>query len=317
MGPTPCGVLYDVIGEVVGKRRYEEIDAAILSRRPFGKKQVSPYDHALTNKTWRTRELIQKDPRELPPFYFRDIQSATYAVAGLYSDNGMSCAQATAHVVSTGVGPMVQSLREYGYEEYLLLNTIQDILRSSEINDPDCLAGILAVYLGVAFYGDPRIAIQRAFEFRGTLFPSISPSTEIVPTQTADDNSGILDGNQGLALVRCHADGSVEGTMNILNSNPEGTIIGRVATAEAAISNVDPTVSRQHLQVFCKDGRWFARGMGSVNGSKVLHADGTLEVIESKKGKTPVVSATVEIFPDDILMLGNRTKFKAVLIAGK
>lgn len=47
----------------------------------------------------------------------------------------------------------------------------------------------------------------------------------------------------------------------------EDTIIGRSSSADITIT--DTGVSRQHLEIFEHEGRWYARDLGSTNGSSV------------------------------------------------
>ncbi|WP_300344021.1 DUF3662 and FHA domain-containing protein [Nesterenkonia sp.] len=77
--------------------------------------------------------------------------------------------------------------------------------------------------------------------------------------------------------------------------NQETTIVGRSSSADVTIS--DTGVSRQHLQIQRAGSRWFARDLGSTNGSYVNGED--------------LRSAETELHDGAVIALGNaRLRFR-------
>lgn len=75
---------------------------------------------------------------------------------------------------------------------------------------------------------------------------------------------------------------------------------------------MDGDVSRRHLRVWAEDGRWWAQGLGSTNGSTLISGD-TREtrVIEPARvdRERGADYPPVEILNSDTLCLGATTQF--------
>ena len=82
------------------------------------------------------------------------------------------------------------------------------------------------------------------------------------------------------------------------------------------VSVDDDEVSAEHLRLFLEDGRWYARGLSSTNGTALVSgADGAETLIEPpRSGRVPSFTyPPVRIDVGDVLRLGSRTSFLVVL----
>lgn len=310
---TPLAVLYSVIAWFAGKRKNNEIDARILSREPFDKKGRSPYQRAMEDMTWRTRELIQKDPVTLSPALFLEPSLAATRLLGYLKTQGFGNEELIATLTSDGCGAMCVSLKQHKLDYHLFRNLIDDIARALQSDSSECVAALMTAFTATAFLGNPRKAVENIY-----IRERLAGSRNVAGT------CNYLEALQGhpapvrecrVGIVRCYEDGSQSEEIHFLDPGERGTVIGRSAPSEGDVTDVDPTVSREHLLLHQNDGRWMARGLGSTNGSKIMRKDGSVEVIESPLSSEEHVSAELELYPGDKLFLGLGTMYKIVLVS--
>lgn len=101
-----------------------------------------------------------------------------------------------------------------------------------------------------------------------------------------------------------------------LFEGPGSTVIGFMPSGPHTVSVDDDEVSAEHLRVFLEDGRWYAQGLSSTNGTVLVSgADGAETLIEPpRSGRIPSPTyPPVRIDVGDVLRLGSRTSFLVVL----
>lgn len=310
---TPCAVFYNIIAVFVGKRKNNEIDARILSREPFDKKGRSPYQRAMEDLTWRTREIIQKDPLKLSSELFLEPSVASKRVIGYLKTCGSTNEDILHVFIEDGAACMRDSLRHYQYDYHLFDNLLGDILRGTSKQLADCVQTVVTLFAATAFFGDPHKVANNLYIRERLAGPSSINGTR----SYVDDNpvSKPMDRKYRIGVVRCFEDGSQSGEIHFFNPGESGTVIGRASTGDSVVTDVDPTVSREHLAIRLVDGHWMARGLSSTNGSKLMHKDGSVAVIESPLSSDEHIDVELEIAPGDKLFLGLGTMFKIVLVS--
>lgn len=309
---TPCGVLYAVLGDAAGSRWYEEYDRRLISKEPIEPGERSPYERVSSVKSFRTREIIQKDPRRLnPKTFYPPYQAANNVIAQL-KRNGFTMEEIYTRFSSEYAESMIQSLIDWDYNHHLFRNKMQDLVRSSE-NQTTVATAVVMLFLATAFYGDPVVACA-VFDKearRNGLFMKVNTSV----ASDEDLEELLAEEFPPMGLQRRYRDGSIGATYR-LNDDDEGTIIGRTEVKGFVINDVDEKVSRSHLRIWREDEYWFAQGQGSTNGSWVIRPDGTEEVIEEPKKIRPrsAIAPIVEINRGDVLKLGTGTLFNVVTL---
>lgn len=110
-----------------------------------------------------------------------------------------------------------------------------------------------------------REAAPTAAPRRPAHVPSASPATTAMPSSARP------------STAPRQQTGSIEYQGRTVRLTDDSTIIGRSSTAEVVVS--DTGVSRRHLEIQRAGSRWFARDLGSTNGSFIdgeeLRADET------------------------------------------
>ena len=307
---TPCGVLYSVLGDCAGMKNYDEFDHRIISREPIVPGDRSPYERVTSVRSFRTREIIQKDPRVLNPKTFRDPYSAANNVASYLKRLGVTMGDIAEKFSGPYAESMELALKDWGFNHHLFRNKMNDIVRCGE-GQTVVATAVLMLFLATAFYGDPVAAVS-AFDRdarKNGLFVKVNTIVS-VEDEVPETMEGMY---RPMGLQRKFRDGSLGRTYR-LTDDIQGTVIGRTEAKGFVINDVDDRVSRCHLRVWREDDFWFAQGQGSTNGSWVIRPDGTEEVIEEPKKTRPrsAVAPIVEIHRGDVIKLSTSTMFNVV-----
>ncbi|MDO4183395.1 MAG: FHA domain-containing protein [Coriobacteriia bacterium] len=308
---TPIGVLYSVLSEMTGSKRYEDFDYRLISREVPAGADRSPYDRVTQVKSFRTREIIQKDPRQLSPNTFTSPYKAACNLISYLKRANFTIPELTESFSGRYSDNMVQALSDWNYNHHLYRNMMQDILRANETPTVTATA-VLMLFLATAFNGDPTqaVAVYEAEAKKNGLF--LRAKTFFDQDEPLEEDF-TQQGLAPLALQRRYKDGSI-GKTYLLSESDEGTIIGRTQSKGFVINDVEENVSRSHLRIWCEDSYWFAQGQGSTNGSWIIRPDGSRETIEepSKTRPASALPPVVEIQLGDTLKLGTSTFFNVV-----
>lgn len=302
---TPCGVLYQIASHLVGSRGYEDIDCCLLSKDNFDSKGRTPFSRSLRTATFRTREIIQKDPRLLDASVFAPPYRAARDLLARASARGLSAAEVVAYLSGEGVSAMSASLAAYGADRFILENSFRDVICSDARPTRKALALLLLLVL-TAFTGDPCSSYS--------LFVERAASQEL----GIDLETGPLDAHDRVvvrsevSLVRRY--GEAYGShLYPLSKDAEGTIIGRAGTASHTVNEVGPSVSRKHARVFWDGGAYRIEGLDAKHGTWVRHRDRSLETVEPPRASVPEGGdAIVTISPGDEILLGSDTVFRVL-----
>lgn len=317
MPTTPCGVLYQAISDTVGGRRYDEIDARIISQTFLDSKNRSPYDRISRASSFRTREIIQKNPRELDPRTFKDAYVASLDIVSYIKRFGLSNRDIVDLFSGDAADAMIESLRRYAFDYRVFRNAMHDITRNNDPNSTNTVTAVILLMTLTAFHGDPRRAVSLFFETLRTQGLFLRLETEILTENPSEESDRTHpQGMQTIGLVRLHHNGVVGKTIHELSRSHEGTVIGRTETSTYAITDVGPSVSRRHLHIEYSNGAWVARGLGSTNGSWVERNDGSRIVIEEPRHRQQkdAEAQPVKLLPNDILHLGADTLFRVIAL---
>ena len=317
MSTTPCGVLYQTISNTVGGRHYDEIDARIISQTFLDSKNRSPYDRISKSSSFRTREIIQKNPYELDSRMFKDAYMASLDVLSYLKMFDLNDRDIIDLFSGDATDAMIESLRKYAFDYHVFRNTMHDITRNNGSNSRNTAIAVILLTTLTAFHGNPCQAVPLFFETVRTRGLPLRLETEILTEKSSEASNRMPPQRiQAIGLIRLHHNGVVGKTIYELSQSREGTVIGRTETSTCAITDVGPSVSRRHLHIEYSNGAWVARGLGSTNGSWIERSDGSRTVIEKPRHQqqSSAEARPVKLSPNDVLHLGADTLFRVIML---
>ena len=312
---TPSYVMYDEFKTTWGISHVKLV--AVLFSPEITYDGRTMLEQVKDNRSRLSRDIVRSTPGSFRRIQFRYFQDSAQAiVAHILQRLGK---QATVDIISRFAGPacneMCASLRSWNLDASIYSNMVSAILDTPSISQVDQATLLVELFIETGCLGDSRTAVDDVMHF----MLSVAPSSY---RTAAADSAMDLSASQfmpaanfqpaRLALYRVH-EGHITSQAYVLSNDPSGTVIGSFATTGNTITDVDATVSRRHLLVWRDErGRWMTRGLGSTNGSYVIRkATGAKELIEPAREPLSPATGTreVEIFPDDILILGKTTAF--------
>ncbi|MBE6471435.1 MAG: FHA domain-containing protein [Coriobacteriaceae bacterium] len=310
-GNSPSSVMYAELKQMGMSNR--DVAAILLdSKRTFGE---SPLQNRIESRTQLSRSIVHVAPGSVNVGLFRDFRQSVPVLMGDLTaawckrNKGDADEALCARFAGESGLAMQRALATYNLDSTLYRNIllyIQNLELSSEANRALLY---LMHFVVTGCTGDPalaaRIVEQTSIERFDKAFQT--------PETRFDRSSDAPVEGQGMGLMRLVA-GRMKGADAFyrLDEGEEGTIIGTFASGPNAINDVDVDVSREHARVYCKHGRWFVVGMGSLNGTMVISgADKSEHVVEPPMRERPVdyTPVPVEIFPTDTLCFGATTRF--------
>lgn len=105
-------------------------------------------------------------------------------------------------------------------------------------------------------------------------------------------------------------EGYVIGGPYTVSSLPQGSVVGALALEDGAITNVGLDVSARHLHIYKQNDAWYARDLGSANGTHLTRSsDGTYLDISA--------GMPIELHPGDCVHLGSSTNFAVVAMSSE
>ena len=301
---TPVGVLYTSLSYAGQTRQFGDFDKCLLSHQPLGEGLSSAYDLSASLPSYRTREILLKDPRDVDSRLFCDVFEAATKVAEYLRSKGLDDAQLIGLFSRDYADALVQSFIDWGFDHTLFQNRMRQLAHEpADVLTPRV---VIMLYLSAVFFNDPLTAIshfEKQAQMHGLLDAAGNSAGQV------DAPTGSTAKSAVMVLQRLMRDGTY-GSAYVLSSTEE-TVIGRTDPACNVISDVSGNVSRNHLRVWCEDGFWFVQGMGSTNGSVVVRADGSVETIEEPRETRPrsAMPPIVEIRRGDTLRLAMDTFF--------
>ena len=308
---TPSSFMYSLLKRL--KVSNKDAATVLLSDRiAFG---GQPPRARISERTYLFR-VVHAAPGEYPEVFFSDLVPAAQLLCSRIVGRGAvaeSFERLSALLAGEDAGTMRTVCNEWGLDGALFANLIDKIAASPSISDADRASALLLAYLATGCYGDPSRAAELVESFMASTavspFATDLPSeSQVAPTEAAVPIA--------LGLVRV-VDGVLDlGSVHALSDHPEGTVIGSLSTDRAALNDVGPLVSRRHLRVFRDaEGRWFAQGLHSTNGTTLIRGDDKTEVVvEPPRSERSASSEPVPLEPGDALHLAGTTVFLVMRI---
>ena len=266
----------------------------------------------LEDRPFLSKKIVHAQPGSLAPDCFRDFGSSSQT---LFSHIAASLKgpSARAKVASHYAGPAALSMQEAlastGLDPHVYANAVRRISAARLRSESD--RGVLYLHLFIACgcLQDPTAA---ALSVEGFVSSKLASTLRTADTKIGDGTPDRpREASPRLGLLRI-VDGMARPPLRPLSTDPEGTIIGSLAMGESAITDVEASVSRQHLRIWREDGTWYAQGLGSTNGTMLVSAvTRERRVIElprdERAGDGP--SPVTPIASGDVLRLGSDTCF--------
>ncbi len=306
--PTPCNVMFEVFKEF-GGLSYKDLASLILTDRPVweGRSPRSRVD----DKTWVSRYLVHAPVGSVPERVFDDFEAAARrVVARMKRSDG--AARGNGDIVACFGGEAAQRMRAAidaaGRDGALYLNVLRRIGNVQDAREGDLADLLVLHFLATGCTNDPRRSADLVLGYAQRTL-DVSFKTTLPAVADVDDDAE--EDPLYLCLLRV-VNGRIKGAPYYLNPGVEGTEIGSLSTARYAITDVEDTVSARHVRIWRADnGRWYAEGLDSKNGTVLVSgADRCETVVEPPRAdRAGFVSRPVEILPSDELVLARDTVF--------
>lgn len=308
---TPSMVMY---AELKQFGRISNRDAAkiMLSKKvSYGK--VAPADR-VEERTFLSREIVRAVPGSLPSSMFADFTQSAQALTARMAqklDGPEPYQLMIAHFGDHAADQMAKALKDNGLDHFVYTNAVYNLLHTEHMSAVDRATSLVLLFVVTGCLGDPFTAAQTVQDFVRRMLSTTLHTREADVGENFDPDASTATYGD-LMLFRI-VDGAI-GAPHTLMPTEQGTIIGSLPWGESCITDVDPTVSKQHLRIYKKDGRWWALGLGSTNGTVVISgADKSEQVIELPKAQQTQPAQPFEIFAGDILCLAGKTRFMVVM----
>lgn len=279
-----------------------------------------PISERLTVPSFISREIVHAKPGDLPQSLFAPFDDSARQILDLIMQNRGSDPQTLNKVIkrymASSVPDMQDALNNCSVDDMLFRNGVERIEAATGGNDiKNRLYFHLVFFIATGCLGDPARAIEHTESFASDQMLSTLGTVETTVTSFFSTTARST-GDIRLGLLRVVGN-SARPPLRPLSIDPAGSIIGSLTDAENAITDVDSDVSRQHLRIWFQDGRWFAQGLGSTNGSFLLSGVGRYRrVIEPPRRERAKnhAGAPVEIHNGDTLCLGASTRFLVIRV---
>ncbi len=306
---TPSAVMYAVLKQL--KVNNKEAASILLSDQgSIG--GGAPRDR-INERTYLHR-VVHSAPGEYHAGFFANLEEAAHILCAriIAASQGKLSSASLAELL--GKGPallMAQALQDNQGDAALFTNVVEKIQALPSISDADRASLAMLAFIGVGCLGSAAAASSLVEQFLHSIAQTHGFMT--TPATEADEVVRFERPAAGLGLVRV-VDGALDlQSVHGLYGQEGGTVIGSMATDEHSLNNVGPLVSRRHLRIFQdEEGRWFAQGLGSTNGTTLIKG-ATKEpvVIEPPRAERKGANDAppVQIQPGDALCLADTTVF--------
>lgn len=307
---TPGSYLYDELRKTAHLSNREAAQILLSDRPIFAGR--SPRSR-ISERTFLSRDVVHAHPDNVNPAFFADFSESAYEVTSrlvaVFGGGRAAYAQVVDRYSGDVARQMSATLNAYGRDGRIYLNTVMRLRSAALKRENDRSILLVMAFLAVGCLADPRAASTLVEEF---ISHKLAANLGTIVSGTPQRGGTVigLEQTDQLGLVRV-VNGAVRPPIHPLSLDPHGTVIGSIPSAGECITDVEVDVSRQHLVIWCQGGSWWARGMGSTNGSYLI-AGNTQEIvpIELPRDMRGTAQATpVELHPGDTLCLGRYTRF--------
>lgn len=251
------------------------------------------------------------------PMYYANLPQVAQVLCSRIVSGGApiaSMAELADHLSGAPLDEMVTACKAEGLDGSLLSNLVANVREHAGLSDADKASTIMLALIGTGCLGNPSEAIRLVNELMKSIMAS-GFKTGLVDDRNYIDE--VAPQEEKIALVRVIDGGLDLNNMHVLNDGPEGTVIGSLATDASSINDVGPLVSKRHVRVFrSPEGGWFAQGLGSTNGTKLIDGATKQEVtVEVPKAEgQPSEPVLVPLHVGDALHLAGTTVFLAIKV---
>lgn len=309
---TPCAVLFDTMKRQ-GHISYKDTAALILSGRSLsdGRSPASRVD----DRTWVSRFVVHAPVGSLQDNYFGDFAvSALRLISRLKARNGreMTSERVLELVVDPDDRAMDGALVACGQPATLYRNALDRLMLDDTLTVDERAEVAMVLFVTVACTGNVRRAVANALDFSQTAHGATFVTPATVPD--AERAQGMPEAPARLGLLQV-TDGYVHGAPFWLSPTVGGTMLGSLALAAEAVTDVAADVSAQHARIWLDEtGKWLVEGLDSRNGTVLIDGvTGEERVVEPPRDvREEWQPAPVELRSGDQLRLGSTTTFMVV-----
>lgn len=305
-----------------GRITYQGIAQLLLSKESAGGRP-SPQSRAMSDRSYLSREVVHADPHRCQPGRFGDIPQATLTlVARITSNYDGTPAEAhdaiASHYGGEAARAMCDVLEANGLGSTLYRNALDKLSQARLHSEKSRGTLYLMLFVATGCLGDPSRSVRLVEDFAADKLSAGLYTTE---TSVGKDFGGLpaTPKRTTLGLLRIQ-DGVAIGAIHHLSTDPQGSVIGALASGPSDVSDVDPDVSRRHLRIWREGDAWYAQGLGSTNGTTLVSGGDERKtlVVEPPRGlrKHGVTYPPVRVAFSDVLCLGATTRFLVMQIAG-
>lgn len=311
---SPCGVLFESFKSFAGVSN-RDLASIILTEKSLAGGR-SPRERIYEDKTYLSRIVVHGKPGDLSPASFADFGESAHVLYSQMrsgSKKRLSISQILEFFSGRGAQDMASACYEYGIDGALYLNAVNYLALMEGVADSDRAYLLVMLFIETGCLQDAKTAVDHVLQYSKRLF-DVSPTTQTPSAFGKKDSFSSSDVR--LALFRVKGN-RLSGAPHVLSTGLQGTEIGYFSTAVDSITDVEQTVSRHHLLIFRSDeGKWYARGLGSRNGTILVSGDDKTEiVIEPSRSKSAgFVPKDIQIKSGDKLILARDTIFMVVQI---
>ena len=317
---TPISVMFEVFKSFGGVSN-RDVAYIILSDRPIADGR-SPRDRVGSDKTFLSRAIVHSMPGELPDVMFADFEASAYhLVAQMHGPSGKPRTPEEICECFSGwaAHAMSVALRSYALDETIYLNAVRGFNAVEDVDGMKRAYLLVLLFLVTGCTQDPRRGADYVLDVAQNRYNAnlYTQATQTFPSVEMEDSETSAE-DVRLALFRVVGN-RLRGGPYALSTDLAGTDIGYLSTSEGSITDVEETVSRRHLNIHrAEDGHWYARGLGSRNGTVLVSGEDKSEIlIEPPRDKAEgFIAHDVRIGPGDRLVLARDTVFMVVQVEG-
>lgn len=317
MEETPSSYMFADLRSFGGINNKEAARELLTGETSYG--GSAPRDR-INERTFLSRQIVHAAPTQVHPEFFNDFAQSAQTITGkIVSNLGTVTAhqETAAHYGGVAAEAMANLLTRYSLDGNLYRNAVRRINAAQFPAQADKAVMLVMLFLICGCLANPDIAVKTARKFMEqklaftftTLEPEFHGNEQAANRAVKPESLGLIRIDHGIAQSLVYP----------LSTAKEGTVIGMLATGKNGINDVGIDVSRKHLRIFKHGDAWFAQGLGSTNGTKLLSGvDKSIQEVEPKRSTKPTMpSPPVRIHHGDTLCLGSTTQFLVLQIAKK
>lgn len=311
---TPSSVMYADLKDF-GRISNHEAALVLLSPDvPYGGTPMRL--RASGDRSFLSRDVVHALPGQIPAEQFSNLDTASLylgrEIVRRLGANASAVASLERHYAGPAGRSMVDALAAFSIDGTLFDNARGRIAQCAYTSPQTKGDLLLMLFVATGCLGDPVSAVRLVYSFAESTLSQGLCTAETEVGQGFDEEVEAPRQDVRLGLLRL-VDGAVRGSVLPLSTAPQGTTIGALVSGPNGINAVGMDVSRRHLRVWrAPDGIWYARGLGSTNGTTLISGD-THERIcvePPRSERTPGAEyPPVLLSNSDILCLGASTRF--------